>query len=164
MTENSNHSVLLDQEITPWELQPNVNQQSLYQLLECVMDIAQSMQGLTNAQQPSSKYEGYVQAPLMTMTVRRVSTSIRKILLDGNGSLAKRCFTDPNLHPMIPLVETRPMNFVRPFDEQRITLGWADGISREITRPAFNHTVTVYPLYGVKHIFETRFCINNPFD
>ena len=154
----------LDTDIAGWEIRPNVSQQALYNLLECVMEIAQAVKGLGSTWQPGMTTTSQVSSPLMVATARRISTSIRKILLDGNGSLLKQCVVEPNIHPMRSLDRLGPMNFVRHFEEQRFTLGWADGVSRDITVPAFDHTTTIHALYGVRHLAGTKFALYNPFD
>ena len=147
-----------------WQIRPNVSQQALYNLLECVMEIAQAVKGLASTWQPGATSASKVSSPLMVSTARRISTSIRKILLDGNGSLLKLCVVEPNIHPLRSPHPRGPMNFVRRFEEQRYTLGWADGVSRNVTVPAFDHTTTVHPLYGVQHMAGVKFGLYNPYD
>ncbi len=153
-----------DADLVGWEVRPNVSQQALYNMLECVMEIAQALRGLTNGWQPGTVATSFVSSPLMVSTARRVSTSIRKLLLDGNGSLLKRCVADLDIHPLRPPHRSPSMNFIRHFDEQRVTLGWADGVSRDVTVPALDHTTTIHPLYGVRHIGGIKFGLYNPFD
>ena len=154
----------LDTDLAGWEIRPNVSHQALFNLLECVMEIAQGVNGLASSWRPGTKTEVKVSSPLMVSTARRISTSIRKIMLDGNGSLLKRCVIEPNIHPLRSPNNSGPMNFVRHFEEQRLTLGWADGVSRDITVPVFDHTTTIHSLYGVRHIAGTKFGLYNPFD
>ena len=153
-----------DTELPGWEIRPNVSQQALYNLLECVMEIAQAVKGLASTWQLGTVTSSKVSSPLMVATARRISTSIRKILLDGNGSLLKQCVVEPNIHPLRLPDSHGPMNFIRHFEEQRFTLGWADGVSKDIAVPAFHHTVKIHPLYGVRHIAEMKFGLYNLFD
>ena len=153
-----------DIDLAGWEIRPNVSQQALYNLLECVMEIAQAVKGLGGTWKPGTTTASKVSSPLMVSTARRISTSIRKILLDGNGSLLKQCVVEPNIHPLRAPDSRGPLNFVRHFEEQRYTLGWADGVSRDITVPAFDHTTTIHPLYGVRHMAGMKFGLYNPFD
>ena len=155
---------MLDADLVGWDIRPTVSQQALYNLLECVMEIAQAVKGLASTWQPGAKTECTVSSPLMVSTARRISTSIRKLLLDGNGSLLKQCVIEPNIHPLRSPNSSGPMNFVRHFEEQRFILGWADGVSRDITVPAFDHTTTIHPLYGVRHMAGMKFGLYNPFD
>ena len=147
-----------------WEIRPNVSQQSLYHLLECVMEIAYAIQGLGHRSRDQTEEQVFVSNPLMVSTTRGISTSIRKILLDGNGSLLKRCVVDPNIHPLKHPDYRPPMSFVRPFQEQSWNFGWADGRSSDITVPAFDHTTVIHPLHGVRHVGGTQFSIYDPFD
>ena len=153
-----------DTDLAGWEVRTNVSQQALYNLLECVMEIAQALQDLAGTWQAGTEAKVFVESPLMVSSARRISTSIRKLLLDGNGSLLKRCVMEPNVHPLRPPYSFPPLNFVRHFEEQGMTLGWADGVSSDITVPAFDHTITIHPLYGVRHIAGMKFGLYNPFD
>ena len=140
-----------DAELTGWQIRPNVSQQALYNLLECVMEIAQAVKGLVGTWQQGTTTTSKISSPLMVSTARRISTSVRKILLDGNGSLLKQCVVEPNIHPLShgrPTLCRDPINFVRHSEEQRFTLGWADGMSNNITvacvRPYHDSTSTVW--------------------
>lgn len=147
-----------------WDLRPNVSHQALYNMLECVMEISLALRGLCDSAQPGVPTQVFVHAPLLASTTRRISISIRKILIDGNGSLLKRCFAEPNVHPLKLPYNFEPINFVRHIEEQRFTIGWADGQSNDITLPAFDHRTTVHPLYGVRHISGMKFGLYSPFD
>ena len=147
-----------------WEIRPNVSLQRLYNLLECVMEIAHALQGLGQRSEPGIQQPVFVSGPLMISTTRRISTSVRKILLDGNGSLLKRCVVDPNLHPLKAPLGSGPITFVRHFEEQSFRLGWVDGRSSDITIPAFDHTATIHPLHAVRHIAGEQFALYDPFD
>lgn len=153
-----------DTDLVGWEIRPNVDYQALFNLLECVMEIAQGVTGLLTEWQPGTKREVRVSSPLMISTARRISTAIRKIMLDGNGSLLKRCVVEPSIHPLKPPSSSDPVNFVRHFEEQRFTLGWKDGGVSDVRVPAFDHTTAIHPLYGVRHVAGTRFGLYNPFD
>ncbi|MDE0311282.1 MAG: hypothetical protein OXI52_03380 [Caldilineaceae bacterium] len=153
-----------DRDLTGWEVRANVDQQALYNLLECVMEIAQALQSLVGTRQAGTEANVFVVLPLMVSSARRISTSIRKLMLDGNGSLLKRSVVEPNIHPLKVPYSTPPVNFVRHFEEKEFTLVWADGPSSDVTVPAINHTVTIHPLYGVRHIAGTKFGLYNPFD
>ena len=155
---------IIDRDLPGWEIPENVSHQSLYNFLECVMEIAHAFQGLVSDWEPGTTAVVFVQGPLMVSAARRISTSVRKIMLDGNRSLLKRCVVKPDIHPFKAPHVVPTMNFLRRFEEQRMTLGWADGISREITVPSFEHTTTIAPLLGLRHIAGTKFCMYNPFD
>lgn len=148
----------------PWQIRHNVNQQALYNLLECAMEIATTMQALAPIYTPGKTVTVHVSAPQIVSTARRVSTSIRKILLDGNGALLKQCVTDPNIHPLSPPLPTPAVNFVRNFEEQSFTIGFADGKSSDITVPKLQHTTTIHALYGIQHVAKTTFALYDPFN
>ena len=153
-----------DIDLAGWEIRTNVDQQALYNLLECVMEIAQALHSLAGTRQAGKVARVFVVSPLMVSNARRISTSIRKLMLDGNGSLLKRSVIEPNIHPLKPPYSSPPVNFVRHFEEKELTFEWADGPSSDVTVPALDHAITIHPLYGVRHIAGTRFGLYNPFD
>ena len=89
-----------DGDLLGWEIRTNVNHQFLYNFLECVMEISHALQGLAGNWKPGKTAKVVVQGPLMISATRRISTAVRKIMLDGNGSLLKRCVDRPDIHPL----------------------------------------------------------------
>ena len=151
-------------ELVGWEVRSNANQRALYNMLECVMEIAHALLGLVSSGSPGTGAEVSVMPPLMVSSARRISIATRKLFLDGNGSLLKQCVMEPNVHPLRPPYSSSLVRFKQPYGEQRIGLGWTDGASRELAVPAFDHTISLNPLYGVGHIAGTKFRLYNPFD
>ena len=101
----------------------------------------------------------------MIVKTRQISVALRKILLDGNGSLLKRCIGNPEMHPMKPPIEdAKTLQGVQSFDTQSFVLNFADGSSSTLKIPAFDHTVSVRPLYGIDHVSEKRSILASPFD
>jgi len=147
-----------------WELRTDINQQSLYNLLECVMEIAQAMQELASAPRAETEMKFYVKPPQIASVVRRTSVQIRKLMLDGNGSLLKRCVKDPNIHSLALLYDFPPVRFVQHHEEIGFVLGFEDGTSKGVSRPAFSHTTTVHPVAGLRHMSGTKFGLYSPFN
>lgn len=151
-------------QLPAWEVQDNADRQAIANWLECVTDMAHSVQML---RPPSPNHEHTtvtIQPERLTSVIRAISTPIRKLLLDGNGSLLKKAVSSPTMHPMAKPAHGVPINFVRHFEEQSFTLGFADGRYTNITVPAVTHHTTVHPLYGIDHIQGTKFQMSNPFD
>ena len=157
-------TITTETDLAGWEVRTSVNQRALYNMLECVMEIAQALQGLVSSVPPGTEAKVSVMPPLMVSSARRISISTRKLMLDGNGSLLKQCVMEPNVHPLRRPYSSSQVRFKQPFGEQRIGLGWTDGASRDIAVPAFNHTISIFPLYGVGHIAGTKFRLYNPFN
>ena len=151
-------------QLAPWEVRSNPDRQAIANWLECATDIAHSAQIL---KPPNSNVEPAtvtIQPARLASVIRAISTPIRKLLLDGNGSLLKKAVSSPNLHPMIEPVHDGPINFVRHLQEQSFTIGFADGRYSDITVPAVTHHTSVHALHGVNHLHETKFQMCNPFD
>ncbi|MCY3709961.1 MAG: hypothetical protein OXG26_13790 [Caldilineaceae bacterium] len=153
-----------DSELPGWDLRTDINQQSLYNLLECVMEIAQALQGLASTPLAQTDMKFYVKPPQIASAARRTSVQIRKLMLDGNGSLLKRCVTDPNIHDLVLFYDYPPVDFVQNHEELDIVLGFEDGTSTSVSRPAFSHTTTVHPVIGLRHMAGTKFGLYNPFN
>ena len=143
-----------------WQIRPSVHPITVLTLLECVMDIAIALEEfaqIARQQTPSGT--------LMIAKTRQISVGLRKILLDGNGSLLKRCIANPEMHPMrVPVENAKTLRVTQSFKKQEITLNYADGSSRTVKAPGFNHIVSVHPLYGINHESEKKSVLTNPFD
>ena len=128
------------------------------------MEIAQATRGLATAWQPGSSTVVNVGPPMMVAAARRISTSIRKLLLEGNRSLLKQCVVEPSIHPMKAPHGSGVMRFLRHFEEQRFAVVFENGITSDVKVPAFDHTTAIDELYGVRHLEGTKFELYNPFD
>ena len=104
-----------------WTFRKNISTEHVLEFLLCVVDIIDALSDLKDA----DKSTGALAA---ISTARRISVSLRKLLLDGNGHLFKSCFADPNLHSFTPpSPNDRPVTFVQKFDSSTMELGFADG-------------------------------------
>ena len=151
-------------DLTGWELRTDANYESLYMLLECVTEIAQAIRDLGSAQRTEAEEIHSVPRPKIVSITRRISVQIRKLLLDGNGFLLKQCVKDPNIHPLSLLFDYRPAEFVQHHEEDKRVQPLDDGTIMNDSRPAFDHIITVYPVYGVRHMSERIFSLYYPFD
>ena len=101
----------------------------------------------------------------MLAKARQISVALRKLLLDGNGSLLKRCIQHPEMHPMkAPVDNAKTLRGLRSFKKQDLVLSFADGSSSTLNIPAYDHIVTVHPLFGIHHESDRRSVITSPFD
>ena len=153
MPDNSGKTML-------WQIRPNVHPTTVLTLLECVTEVASALEefGQIARQHPPS-------GVLMLAKTRQISVALRKILLDGNGTLLKRCIGNPEMHPMkAPIEDAKTLRGTESFKEQEFVLSFADGSSSTLKIPAFKHTVSVHPLYGIHHESESRSILFSPFD
>ena len=103
---------------------------------------------------------------MVVAAARRISVSIRKVLLDSNGAMVRRCILSPNMHPLVLASNSRPVIFPRHYDAQPVTLKSKYGAAQDVqvTVPAFDHITTIHPLYGIAHVGEDAFRMCCPFD
>ena len=153
MPDNSRETML-------WQIRPSVHSITILTLLECVTEIASALEEFGKfARQHTPS------GALMLVKTRQISVALRKILLDGNGSLLKRCIGNPEIHPMkAPLENAKTLRGMQSFKEQEWVVNFADGSSSTLNIPAFDHTVSVHPLYGINHESESRSILSSPFD
>ena len=145
---------------TLWQIRPNVHPITVLTLLECVTEIASALEEfgqIARQHTPSGT--------LMLAKTRQISVALRKILLDGNGALLKRCIDNPEMHPMKASAENaKTLRGTQSFEKQELLIEFADGASSSLKIPAYDHVVSVHPLYGIHHESENRSVLTSPFD
>ena len=143
---------------TPWTFRDSVNTERVFDFLLCVVEIIDTLNDLKDATDTIGGLTALSSA-------RRISISIRKLLLDGNGYLLKSCFSDPNLHPLkAPSPNDRPITFVEKFNRPTMELGFADGKRTTVEIPEYEQRTIIYPLYGLRHESGQTFILEMPFD
>ena len=143
-----------------WQIRPSVHQTTVLILLECVSEIATALEEFGQIARRHSP-----SGTLMLAKTRQISVALRKILLDGNGSLLKRCIVNPEMHPMkAPPENAKTLRATQSFKGQECVLNFADGSSRALKIPPFDHTVSLHALYGIYHESESRTILSSPFD
>lgn len=70
--------------------------------------------------------------PMVVAAARRISVSIRKVLLDSNGAMVRRCILTPNMHPLVLPSNSRPVIFRRHYDAQPVTLKSKYGAAQDV--------------------------------
>ena len=147
-------------ETTLWQIRPSAGSIPVRTLLECVTEAASALEefGRIARRSPPS-------ATLMLAKTRQISVALRKILLDGNGSLLKRCIENPEMHPMkAPVGNPKTLRGTQSFGNQDCVIKLADGSSRTVNIPAFDHVASVHALYGIDHESDSRSVLTSPFD
>ena len=101
----------------------------------------------------------------MVVKSRQISVALRKILLDGNGAMLKRCIQNPEMHPMrVPAENAKTLRATESFKAQEFVLNFSDGSSSTLKIPPHDHVVSVHPLFGVDHDSERKSVLTTPFD
>ena len=145
---------------TPWQLRPGVGPISLITFLECVMETAYALEEFIQIARQDTPYV----TPMVAKT-RQISVALRKLLLEGNGSLLKRCIEKPEMHPVrAPAPNAKTLRATTSFKKQNYLINFADGSSSNLNIPEFEHFVAVHPLYGIEHESENRTILTSPFD
>ena len=146
--------------INLWQIRPNVHQIAVLTLLECVTEIASGLEEFVQI-----AHQDAPSGTLMIVKTRQISVALRKILLDGNGALLKRCIENPEMHPMkAPAENAKTLRATQSFNKQEYVLSFADGHSSALKIPAHDHVVSVHPLFGINHESESRSILTSPFD
>ena len=144
----------------PWQIRQSAHPISVMALLECLAEIAYTLEefGQIARQHTSS-------GALLLAKTRQISVALRKILLDGNGAVLKRCIENPEMHPLkAPADDAKTLRATQAFKEQQLVLNYADGSSRTVKIPAHDYVVSVHPLFGIDHESESRSVLTTPFD
>ena len=143
-----------------WQIRPSVHPIPVLTLLDSVTEIAYALGEFAQiARQPMPS------GVLLLVKARQISVALRKILLDGNGSLLKRCIENPVIHPLkTPPADSKTLRATQSFNKQDLVLTFADGSSSNLNVPEYDHMVTVHPLYGITHESESRSVFASPFD
>ena len=151
MTENS---------FRHWELQSNVERSTFGLFIECVADIAESIELFNETCLQRNPHVRSFQRP-----ARQTSVAIRKLLFDGGGYLFKQC-VQPRLHPLQPpVVPARPDVLVERLEGMSIS--YTDDESTELQTyraPAYEHRTVVNPLYGLRRTGEKQYQLATLFD
>ena len=143
-----------------WQIRQSVDPISVLKLLECLVEIAYALEefGQIGRQHTTS-------GELLLVKTRQISVALRKIILDGNGYLLKRCIKNPEMHPMkAPAKNAKTLRSTQSFKEQELGLGFADGSSTTLKIPEHDYVVAIHPLFGINHESESRSILSTPFD
>ena len=145
---------------TPWQIRQSVHPITVLALLDCLVEIAYALEEFVQiARQHTDS------GTLLLAKTRQISVALRKILLDGNGSMLKRCIENPEMHPLkAPADNAKTLRTTQSFKEQQLVLHYVDGSSRTVTIPAHDYVVSVHPLFGINHESESRSVLTSPFD
>ncbi len=144
--------------IDAWTFRKGVSTEVVFNYLRCIEDIIDALTDLKDADEHNARWKAI-------SSIGRISVSLRKLVLDGNGHLFKRCFADPNFHPLKrPSPNERPTTFVQNFKTPPITLKFANGRETAIEVPEYQQRTTIYPLYGTRHDGAQNFSMEMPFD
>ena len=142
----------------PWIFRDSVNNEQDLDFLLCVVDIVDTLNDLRDATEATGSLTALFSA-------RRISISLRKLLLDGNGYLLKSCFSDPNLHPLKAHSQhDRPITFVQKFNRPTMELGFSDGKRTTVEIPEYEQRTIIHSLYGLRHENGQTFTFEMPFD
>ena len=133
---------------------------SVLALLGCLVEIAYALEEFGQvARLPTTS------GVLLLTKTRQVSVALRKTLLDGNGSMLKRCIYNPAMHPLMPPAkDAKTLRATQTLKEQQFVLSYSDGTSKTLKVPAHDHVVSVHPLFGINHESENRSVLTSPFD
>ncbi len=147
-------------EVVQWQIRKNVHSITVLTFLECLIEIASALEEFGQIARQNS-----ISGSLLLAKTRQISVGLRKILLDGNGTILKRCIENPEMHPMkAPPRNAKTLRATQTIKKQRLVLTYAVGSSKALELPAYDHLVKVHPLFGITHESENRSVLTSPFD
>ena len=136
-----------------WKVSSVADSHELGLTAECIADIADC---ITRVGELSTT--GRLVPAAFQRESRRISVSIRKLILSSDELLLKRCFV-PRLHPL-KVPKHREADVLRDWmGDMSITFSY-DGLpgEREVTLPTeHTHETVVKPLFGLKRIGDNQF-------
>ena len=143
-----------------WELSPKAGSHELGLVATSLADIADSASRL-------NQLAAGGQASLSTFQreSRRISVQVRKLILDGDEQLLKRCFV-PRLHPL-KAPQYRGQDVLTEWVGNMSIVFQTEGSSGEesVTLPTeHTHETMVRPLYGLRKIREKEYQLAELFD
>ena len=149
-----------NRETARWQIRQRVHSISVLALLECAVEIASALEEFGQ-----TAHQNTVSVPLLLAKTRQISVALRKIILDSNGVMLKRCIENPELHPLkAPRVDAKTLRAKQTFEEQEFILAYADGSSKAVKVPAHDYVVLVHSLFGIDHESENKTVLTIPFD
>lgn len=140
-----------------WAFRKSANTEQVFAFLLCVVDMIDALNELRSANSDTAGYQ-------TILSVRRISVQLRKLLLDGNGRLFKKCLLDPTLHPLKLPSNNEATTFVQEFKSNSMTFVFADGGEASIEVPEYEQRTTIHPLYGIRHYKDQEFVMEMPFN
>lgn len=146
-------------EETEWKPTNQVDSITLSHFLECIMEMSDALESLNKKDEIAKDGKGVI----LRATSRRVSVVLRKILLDGNVSLLKRCVVNPTMHPL-KAPEKKTYIMTQEHREVSLVVGRKEKGERQYTIPSHRHVTKLNSLPGIEFHDEGNCTIRTPFD
>ena len=143
-----------------WRIKSQVDHHALMVFLECTARISKAISDIVEGQGTNAENE--VTVP---NAIRNISTGLRSIYLDGNGSLVKRCLEDPNIHPFrYPDQEAYSIEATQRIPRYEADVVLVDGSKHHIVMPEHDMKTVAHPLFGVSYKKDYTVRLTSPFD
>ncbi|MCY3714101.1 MAG: hypothetical protein OXH02_12500 [Gemmatimonadetes bacterium] len=143
-----------------WKIKSQVDHYALEVFLDCTARISKEISDIVAGQ--GTNVENEVTVP---NAIRNISTGLRNIYLDGNGSLIKRCLEDPNMHPFrYPDQEAYSIEATQRIPKYEADIVLVDGSKHHIVMPEHDMKTVAHPLFGVSYKKDYTVRLTNPFE
>ena len=146
----------------PWQLHPNVHPMTVGTLLDSVMDLGSATEGLLDKKSLFDTDGGW---RVLQAIVRQISIPLRKLCLDGEGTLLKNTIASPTFHPLGGQKGRYRRATISWRSERReCVFGYADGKKETVIVPETKHEIEIGRLYGIDFLEDGWCAIHSPFD
>ena len=141
-----------------WNVRKGASADRLFDFLSCIVDIMDAF-GTIRGVQPLDPMR-------LVFVARRVSVALRKLMVDGNGTLLKSCVAEPHFHPLMrPVPDSQPVEVVQKLKPVTVTAVFEkEGKQATFVAPEAEHRITLHPLYGIRYEADGIFAMESPFD
>ena len=141
-----------------WNVRKEANIDRVFDFLSCIVDIMDAFDTIRGVHP--------LDPMRLVFVARRVSVALRKLMLDGNGTLLKSCVSEPYFHPLMrPVEESQPVEVVQKLKAVTVTAVFEkEGKQATFVAPEAEHCITLHPLYGIRYEADSIFAMESPFD
>lgn len=141
-----------------WKLREQASFGDLLAFLGCIVNIMDAFDTIRESDPRHSLR--------LVFVARRVSVSLRKMMLDGGGRLLKSCLHEPRIHPLKPPAPSaRQVVAVQKLRAVEVkAVSKERGKEATFDAPEGEHRITIDPLFGVRYEDEGVFAMESPFE
>lgn len=148
----------MENDMCRWNVRKEASAGRVFDFLSCIVDI---MDAFDTIREPDP-----VDPMRLVFVARRVSVPLRKLMLDGNGTLLKSCVAEPRFHPLMrPAEDSQPVEVVQKLKPVTVTAVFEkEGKEATFVAPEAEHRITLHPLFGIRYEADGIFAMGSPFN
>lgn len=130
-----------------WTFPKPVDSLALTNLEDCISDLIDATRELHRRRDIEHDTQGLI----LRRAVRKMAVPIRKLIIDNDGQLLKKCVVHPMMHKLgEPCGPPRVAKIVFSTPKRDLIIGSADGSTQAVAVPPAQHTIVVGRLRGIE--------------